>query len=137
MDNTLHQQLLDPALPIGAEVVFKEEERRYGQRYDRAITISLAGADQLLKRAMELGSSKQFREALEVVRTIQRLLPESTEALELGRDLQHKLIRAEKLPADDSAFARAKRAWVLDQDFDGAERLYRVAISRGESSKLR
>src|SRR5439155_1594325 len=100
VDSTLHQQLLDPAIPIGAEVVFKEQERPYGQRYDRAIAISLAGAEQLLKRATQLGAAKQFREALEVVRTIQRLDPASAEASALGLELQQKLIRAEKLPRD-------------------------------------
>jgi len=131
-DEGLKQALLDGAWRSKPEVEFKSVPS-YGHRYSIADKIiPLQDADALIERAQQLRRESQYANAIALVR---RAFATNKDYRQQAQKLEHEIKNEMQrlgigLPKGQGPYARAKRAQLVDQDFDRAVDLYRAAIKQ-------
>lgn len=138
-DDHLKQELLDGAWRRHADVEFRVVPSP-GHRYHRATEVlPFLDIDALLERAQSLMRLNQHPQAMSLVRRALSTNPEHPFAVKLEAKIRDQMKRALSLgvglPKGNGPFARGKRAQLVDQNLPEAERLFREAIRRGDSTE--
>ena len=105
-------------------------------RYPRAANVvRRQDSEALLLRARDLLQASQYPQAMGIVRRVLRT-DRTDVALQLERKIREQIHREGiGLPRGDGPYARAKRAQLIDHDFDQADRLLKQAIRDNDNTE--
>ena len=124
-DGELERALRDGNWRTFGEVEFDIQPSQ-GHRYQRASNIiRLRDSEALLQDARKFLRANQHSQSMALVRRVLGTDPTNETARQLREDIRK---RGVGLPRDNGPFAQAKRAQLIDQDFEAAEKLLRQAI---------
>ena len=129
----LKHVLLDGSWRAFGEIEF-EILKSHGHKYDRAIkVVPLQDSETLLQTARNLMQRRQHSQAIALVRRAQSTDPADETARRLEAEIKENLRRELRshgvgLPKGQGPYAQAKRAQFIDEDFDKAESLLKLAI---------
>ena len=139
-DGDLRAALLDGRWRTFGPVEFELLPAVRGHKYERAIGIRpLLESDSLLRRARRLLRIGQPQPAMEEVRRALGADPTDEAALGLEQEIKESTRKGLRsgagLPKGDGPYARAKRAQLVDLDFEAAEKLFKEAIRTGNKAE--
>lgn len=136
-DKALQDVLLDGGWRTAGEVEFNVHPSP-GHKYDHATSVvRRQSRDSLLQRARDHLDTDQHSQAMACVRRVLRADPTDEEACQLEekikQDLQKKLRdRGTGLPKGTGPYARARRAQLVDQDPENAEKFLKQAVREND-----
>ncbi len=140
-DNVLQDALLDGRWRTSGEVEVEfNVHPSPGHKYDHAIgVVPIQNRESLLQRARAHLNTHQHAQARACVRRVLRADPTDETALNLEekirQNIRKQLSKGTGLPRDNGPYARAKRAQLVDQDPEEAERLLKQAIKEEGEKK--
>ena len=135
-DKALQDALLDGHWRMADKVEF-EIHPSPGRKYDRATNIVTTSSDSLLQQARVHLDAGQHAQAMAFVRRVLRAHSTDNTALQLEKEIR-KIIRKQLrdhgtgLPKGVGPYARARRAQLVDQDPEEAEKLLKQAIREND-----
>lgn len=139
-DKSLQNALLDGDWRASAEVEFNVQPSP-GHKYDRATSVvPKQSRESLLQRARDHLDRDQHSQAMACVRRVLRADPDDHTARRLETEISHGLQehlrnQGTGLPKGNSLYARAKRAQLVEQDPEKAEKLFKRAIYEQHDKK--
>ena len=128
IDEGLEDALLAGQRRTAGEVEFKVHSSP-GYKYHRATSILRTNSESLLQRAQTHLETRQLAQAMGYVRRVLRTDPTDRTARRLEEEIKGDLQRdGTGLPRGTGPYARARRAQLVEQDPEKAEKLLRQAI---------